>query len=343
MSGYKWERQRRGKNFIPPLLSDHDEFVPETHIGIYSLLTNPKDPAIYMSDIQCQKIRRETFNVVNELYKKYGSPDFAVFWNHNLEAINDLQLNKFGTHTKLLPIIGIIECFEKKMRLHSNGSLRYIISFGINRQQLTNYLKEVRRSKKTGEKIPLPKLKLKGNKSKDFIIFGDAQLATDDGKKITVDRNAVYNQFSHWCQLNGITKKTGATMALKYFVENHPLDGLGELSDYDVLTEFDKTVFAKKSDDSANERVRVTLDGTVLSKARQIIRLYNRDIANISKPALSTDGYVNNAVHLLNQNMPLQYRDPDLYEQRRQLELMQAESGVKEADGFDFEDEDVDE
>ena len=342
MGSYKWERQKRRKNYIPPLLSDKDEFVPDTHIGMYSLLTNPKDPAIYMSEAQCQKLRKDTFEGVYNLYKKYGSPDFAIFWNYNIDAINEIRLNKFGTHTKLLPVIGIIQCFEKKMKLKTNGHIRYIISFGINKKKLTDYLKSVQHAKKMGEDLPpLPKLNLPGNKSKDFIIFGGTTIKTDGGT-LSIDRNSVYNQFSHWCELNGITKKQGATMALKYFVDNHPLDGLGELADYDVITEFDATVYARKTQDSVDESYKVKFDGTLLSKAKAIIKRYNRDIANIEKETLTINGYVNNAVHLLNQNMPLKYRDPELYEQQQQLELLEQQNGHIDADyddGFNFDEE----
>lgn len=329
---------------MPPLLSEQDEFVPDTHIPLYKLVTNPKDPAIYMSEAVCQKMRKETFDNVHTLYKKYGSPDFQIFWNYNLEAINELGLNKFGTHTRLLPIIGLMECFEKKMKLKSNGQMRYLISFGINRDKLTDYLREVKLSKKTGKEVPLPKAEFKGNKSRDFILFGEAQIQAGGGQ-LLIDKNAVYNQFSHWCSLNGITKKTGATMALKFFVDNNPISGLGDLEDYDIFTELDKPVLAmKKKNEGPPEVIKVSVDGTVLGKARDIIKRYNRDVANIAKETLTIHGYVNNALHLLNQNMALKYRDPEMWEQQRQLELMQAESGVKaedeDSDGFEFDEDD---
>lgn len=342
-TNYKWKRTKRGKTYIPPLLSDKDDFVPDTHIGMYQLLTNPKDPAIYMSEARCQQLRHETFDAIHTLYKKYGSPDFQIFWNYNLEAINDLGLNKFGTHTKLLPIIGLIECFEKKMALKSNGRLRYIISFGIEKKRLVEYLKEKKLAKKTGAEVPLPKLELRQPKSRDLILFGETHIMAGGGD-LKIDKNSVYNQFSHWCSLNGIAKKTGATMALKFFVDNHPIDGLGDTEDYDVFTEFDKPILAAKRKDSVpDETIKVKVDGTVLNKAKDIIKLYNRDVANIAKETMTLAGYTSNALHLLNQNMPLKYRDFDLYQQQRQLELMEQQAGMKndedEDDGFNFEDE----
>lgn len=343
-NNYKWKRQKRGRTYIPPLLSDKDEFVPDTHIGMYQLVTNPKDPAIYMAELQCQKMRKETFDAVATLYKKYGSPDFQIFWNYNLEAINELGLNKFTTHTRLLPIVGIMECFEKKMKLKSNGSMRYVISFGVEKKKLSDYLREVKFSKKTGKEVPPPRLELKHpNKSRDLILFGETILKTEGGN-LVIDKNAVYNQFSHWCSLNGVTKKTGATMALKFFVENHKIDGLGDVEDYDILTELDRPVLAaKRKTENIDETIKVRIDGNLLAKAKDIVKKYNRDVANIAKETLTMAGYINNAIHLLNEHMPLKYRDPELYEQKRQLELLEQQTGYNpeedETDGFEFDEE----
>lgn len=338
---YKWQKEKRGKSYIPPTLSAHDEFVPDTHIGIYSLLTNPKDPAIYMSEAQCQKLRQETFDGVVALYKKYGSPDFQIFWNYNLEVINEIGLNKFGKHTKLVPILGIIECFEEKMALKSNGKLRYVISFGVSKARLGDYLLAAKVSRQTGQPIELPKLELNAIKTRDLILFGEARINTDYGDRIRVDKNAVYQQFKHWCRLNGVTLKTGATLALKYFVDNHPIEGLGDTEDYDILTEFDQPIYARVRADTLDQIVKVKMDGNVYNHAHNIIRRYNRDIANIAKDTLTFDGYVNNAIYSFNQRMPLQYSNPDLYEQKRQLELLEQQTGIKRKDQEDEEEYDL--
>ena len=332
MAKNSWQRGNRGRKYIPPLLSAKDEFVPETHIGMYELLTNPKDPAIFMSEVQCQKLRQDSYEAVHRLYQKYGSPDFCNFWNYNLEEINELGLNKFSTHTKLAPIVGLIECFEKKMPLKSNGRLRYIISFGIEKKRLTEYLRAKKLSKRSGAEVEPPTVKDKyRKKSKDLVIWGEGKLNID-GRQVTIDRNAVYKQFSHWCELNGVTIKNGSTMAIKYFVEHHPIEGLKDIKAYDVVTEFDKVVLAKPKDDEPDANVKVKLNGKVYELARSIIRLYNRDVENVEKETLTLEKYINNGVHLLNQNMPLKYRAPDLYEQQRQLELMELEAKAERHD-----------
>lgn len=58
-------------------LSERDEYVPSSHIGMYSLLRNPKNKGIFMGEKRVEKARNETFDGVFRLYRKYGSPDFC--------------------------------------------------------------------------------------------------------------------------------------------------------------------------------------------------------------------------------------------------------------------------
>lgn len=339
-SNNQWRKRRSVR--IPPLLSDRDELVPETHIPLFSLVTNPKDPAIYMSPAQCQRLRRQTYDAVAAIYKKCRAPDFQEFWNYSLEDINESGLNQFARHPKLAPVLGIMECFEKQMHLKSNRSLRYIISFGFNKEKLAAYLSNVKRAQETGEGVPLPRLDLRPRKTRDLIFFGETRINVDGGS-VKTDKNAVYRRFADWCRLSGVTEKNGATMALNFFMDNHPIKGLKDLPNYDIITEIDRGVLAaKKPSTWSDEAVKVNLDGTVLAKARHIIKQYNRDIDNLDKENLTIESYINNALHVMNQNMPLKYRDRHLYEQRRQLELLeqQAEAWEDEEDDDGWSDDD---
>lgn len=322
---FKWKRPKRGKNYVPPLLSNRDEDVPPTHFGIFYLLRNKKDPVLFMSEYQCQKLRKDAFDTVYELYKKYGTPDFANFWNYNIDTFIDVGLNKFCSNARLAPVAGIIECFEKKTKLVTNDKWRYVISFGISKKRLSDFVQSAIRAKKAGIKIAPPRIIQKYPKSRDFIFFGDIGLNT--GKNVErIDRNAVYNQFCDWCRVSGTTHKNAITTALKEFVENHPLDEVGELQDYDVITDLDKIVFAKRRDKAIKEAVRLDIDADVFDLAKQIIWLYNRDVDNLGKPTLDLHTYVTNALHLLNRNMDLKYRDPELYERKKQIEKMEEQA-----------------
>lgn len=338
--------KKRGKRYIPPLLSERDEFVPKTHIGMYALLRNENNKSIYMGEEPCQKMRKDTYNAVLELYKRYGAPNYCDFWNFNHNEITELGLNHFAKHPKLARISPMIECFSKDIKLRSNGHPRRIISFGINRRELRIYLYEVQEAKKQGKQIPSPpEIYKKGkNFKREYVIFGEEAIKLAGGT-IKTDRNAAYSRFRHWCDLQGISPKDGATMALELVVDTYPIKGVQDIAAYDVITEFDKLLLVKPKE-GGDRRVTVNINGLVYEVARQIIRRYNRDIGNLAKPTMNLETYVNNALHLLNQNMPLKYRDPELYEQKRQIDLMQEQSGIKEededSDGFEIEEDDKD-
>lgn len=85
--GYKYQKPARDENYIPPTLSEKDEYIPETHIGMYSLVRNEKNKSVYMGEMSCQKVREKTFNGVLEIFRKYGSSSFADLWNYNIAAI----------------------------------------------------------------------------------------------------------------------------------------------------------------------------------------------------------------------------------------------------------------
>lgn len=332
-----WQRQKRGANYAAPLLSEQDETVPDSHIGMYALFSNKKDPAVYMSEKQRQKIRSDTFLAVKKIYDKYGSPDYADFWNYNLDAINQLGLNKFANHAKIAPVCGIIECFEQKVKTKTNGKPRNIISFGINIKRLTDYLFELKRYKLGAGPFPAPpELPADQKKSEEAVMFGTARLGLGDGAGIPIAKNALYYQFVHWCTLNNVTRKQGALMALEYFIQGHPTEGLKDIEEYRVNTEFTKTLEAPTAIEDGERKMTVKIQAPIFSVAKGIIRRYNSDIANITKETLTFDGYVNNALHLINQHMPLKYRDPEAAAEQEKIQQMK-ESLEQSMENDDFD------
>lgn len=305
------------------VLSERDEFVPESHIGMYSLLRNPKNKGVFMGEARVCKVREETFGSVLKLYRKYGSPDFADFYNRNAEVITEIGMNHFSYNQKLLPIADMIECFLCKTE---NGSLA---SFGISKQILRSYLISLK--DKTPFDRDLYKTFLANppnkNKSRDFIIFGADKIDLFDGNTVSVDNNALYRRFCDWCELQGIENGEGLLMALESLLEAYPLDSVKENTDYDFLTEFDVPLFHKPQKESDKVEKRIVFSGGILALAEKIVQRYNRDANNITKQ-VSFDTYINNAVHLMNQTMPLQYRDPELDEEQKQMEQMVKHNGL---------------
>lgn len=321
-SEYKWQKNRRGKGYIPPLLSKEDECVPKTHIPMYRIFRNPKNTSVYMSEEACQKMRQKTYQNVYELYRKYGSPNYVDFFNVNREEINELGLNEFAKHPKIAPVSGLIECFSKETRLKSNNKRRMSIGFGINRKLLNQYFANVAKAKETGTEVVIPKLKRANQKDKDIVIFGEAEINIGNSQKVKIPRNALYNQFEHWCLLQGVSKKEGILMAIELIIQQYPITGIGEVGEYKVSTEFDRYVYLKKSQ-SEPQKLLVRFDGDIFSLALTIIENYNLDPENASKPYMDFNTYVNNAVHLLNSNIDLKYRSPRLYKERCQTEEME--------------------
>lgn len=323
--GYKYERQRRsGGTQGLPYLSEKDEYIPKTHIGMYSVLRNPKNEAVYMSEEQCQNIRRKTFDALHAIFKKYGSPDYVDLWNYNILAINDVGINFFIINPKLAPIGDLIECFgeEDKLPKDKKRQLRTMISFGINRELLAEYFHNVDIAKKTGSKVKIPQLPPLPPKTREEVIFGQSTIQIDDAGSLTIDRNAIYNRFQHWCTLQGVDEQRGALMALEALFKRYPIDGLNSTDYYHVVTELDRKIFTPRKADGT-ETVEVELSSLIYGQAKAIIERYNADPANLSKSQMAFDTYANNALHLLNNNMPLVYRDPELLKDRQNTEKIE--------------------
>lgn len=200
---------------------------------------------------------------------------------------------------------------------------RIFASFGISKQFLHSYLESV----KNGD--PFDKDFFKSflvnspdeRKSRDFIIFGDDKVDLFGSTTLSLDKNAVYRRFCDWCELQGVEKSEGVVMALESLLEAYPLADVKENTDYDILTEFDIPLFHKPEKKADEVEKKVVFSGGILALAEKIVERYNRDVNNLTKQ-VSFDTYINNAVHLMNQTMPEQYRDPELNEEKKQLEEM---------------------
>lgn len=319
---YKYEKQPRTKNYIPVYLSEKDEYIPNTHVGMYSLLRNEKHESIYMSELACQNARKKTFDGIFSIYQKYNSPDFADLWNYNIAAINDAGLNYFITNPKLAPIGGLIECFSFKIRA-SLYSDKKMISFGINRTLLNQYFKNYAEAKKAGKKVQVPTLKKPGNKTREQVIFGQDTVVVN-GDNVEIDRNAVYNRFLHWCALQGVDKQEGLIMALESLFRLYPIDGLNSTDYYHVVTELDRSIFYQ-SKQADSKKVTITLSGLLLKNIRDILRRYNSDPANLGKKKISVEEYINNAIYFMNKHMPLKYSNPKLAKEQELTEKMEAD------------------
>lgn len=310
--GYNYEKQNRPDDYIAPSLSEKDEYIPQTHIGMYSILRNEKNKSVYMSESQCQNVRKKTYNAVLEIFREYNSPDYADLWNYFISAINDCGLNYFITNPKIAPVGDLIECFETEDKVKT-GHTRIVISFGINKKLLAEYFKNPSK---------IPKLKPPGNKSREAVIFGEDTIKIGKEGKFVIERNAIYNRFCHWCKLQGVDKREGALMALQTLFRCYPVNGLNETEYYGMVTELDRQIFTRTYE-KGEEEVPVTFSKQILGQAKDIIARYNLDPNILTKPRMDFNTYVNNALHLLNSNMPMRYRDPDFVKEKEDTEKME--------------------
>lgn len=276
---------------------------------MYSLLRDSKNKGIYMGENACKNIRIKTYRAVFEIYRKYNSPSYADLWNYNIAAINECGLNYFSTIRKIEPICGLIECIEEKISSKNPGCLngRLMISFAIRKDLLNKYFENYRIYQKNGGELKIPKLKPRILKTREEVIFGKKSIKISDGKSILIDRNALCNRFEEWLKIYGIDERRGVLMALESLFKEYPVDGLGDNQYYGMITELDKMIFNQEEAPGKKE-LQVTFSKRIYGKAMQIIHKYNLDANNLSKGHMTFDAYVNNALHLLNTNMPKEYK-----------------------------------
>lgn len=294
--------------FIYPVLSEKDEFVPSTHIGMYSIFRNPKNKNVYLSEQHCQSIRKKTFEAIFNFFRKYGSPDFADLFNYNVDTFTALGLNYFATQPKVAPLANLIECFTISPNL--NGIRR--VSFGLSKKALEYYF--------TTRHVPI--ITRNKSKSRDLILFGAEEIKLNSEVNIKIDRTAWYRRFVEWCELQGVDQQEGLIMAFEQLFNAYPLTDLLPTSEYDFITEFDKPLFAKrKGIAKGTTNKTVELSNIINGLAEDIIKRYNRDPDNATKK-LDFDTYINNALYLLNNSMDVKYQDPELYQEKIQTERM---------------------
>lgn len=296
-------------------LSEQDEYVPSTHLGMYSLFRNPENKSVYMSESRCQAIRYKTYNSVMELFKKYRAPTFCTFFNYNADVLTKLGVNYFETHDKFAPIAELVEAFPHQIETDSVPV--QAISFGIDKLTLKVYLKSLRDGTDFWADPPVSVMKRKKlqRKNRDFIMFGYEDTQIDYWKSVHMPRNPLYSQFLDWCELQSLRPYEGMLMAIECLLQAYPADGLKDVTEYDYIDELDVPLYAKARERTKKIKREVILSGQICSLADAIIDRYNREPKNIAR-RIDFDLYVNNALHLLNQNMDLQYRDPALYEEQ---------------------------
>lgn len=304
-------------------LTEKDEYVPATHVGMYSLFRNPENTSVYMSESVCQSIRYKTYTKTMELFKKYQTPSFCTFFNYNSDILTALGVNYFATSDKFAPIAELVECFPQKVETDSVPA--QAISFGIDKIVLKEYLKSLHDGTDFWSSPPISVMKRKKlqQQKRDFIMFDGDDTQLDYWSSIHMPRNPLYHRFLDWCKLQGIESYEGMLMAIEMLLYAYPLEDLKDLTEYDYIDELDVPLYAKPRELSKKIERTVIFSGQICSLADKIIERYNREPKNIAK-RIDFDLYCNNALYLLNQNMDIEYRDPALYDETAMMDESEA-------------------
>lgn len=300
-------------------LSEKDEYVPETHIGMYSLFRNPENSAVYMGEEHCQSIRIKTYKACMELFKKYSTQSFCDFFNYNTKALTEIGANYFSTHEKMAAIAELIQAFPNSSI--ENKTATVSISFGIDKYILKKYIECLRNGDDFWRDPPncvINRQKQEARK-KDFIMFGQDKIKIDYRNSVYMPKNPLYCRFLDWCKIQEIEPYEGILMAIDYLLELHPADELEPVAMYDKISDIDIPIYAKPHNVSKRIERSVVFSGQLFSQAGKIIERYNREPKNAARK-LDFDLYCNNALSLLNRSMDIEYSDPDLYEEQVQFE-----------------------
>lgn len=312
------------KNYF--LLSEYDEFVPNTHIGITALTRNYDNKGAYMGKAALERMRANTFQSVYSLFRQCGSISFAEFFNSNLEDLCDLGLIHFEDNRALSQVVNLIECFET---LRKTPPKSYVISFGINRKDLREYLSLQKSGATIPERLKHSKYYLKKPTEREKMLqrFGGYWIQSSHNGGFPLCNNAILRRYQAWCKLNGITLEDGLLFAMERTVNEYGEKKPEELEKYDKKTPFDYLLLKHPKKEAECVSIEVQFDGTLFAIANAIIDRMNRDPRNLLHP-IDFQLYINNALLALNKKMPLKYRDPNLYLEYGEYQKMEKEASI---------------
>lgn len=310
-------------------LTSKDEYVPEGYIGIYSIFSEPKYALPgYSQEEWClgyktlDEMRTKTYKDVRKRFDLSGAYNFDKFWNGNLDAINDIGLNRFVKLPCFSELATAMICFETQKELN-NGRKRKYISFGIKRDIYARYYRSLSDALKTGE---LPKkVNLYDRKKRhtgELFNTPTAQI-NFDGNVVSLSKNELFLMFEQWCKIKRKKKKQALYEAMELLMKKDPVDGLDDvkLFERDIDIRNREVVLNLAKDEENTYMIKVPEQ---ISKDMQaIISRYNQDPENCAKEKLTTSTYAAQAIAAYNKRIPLKYLDPIAY--REYLEIKEAQ------------------
>lgn len=322
----KIRQYKEEKRKLRDELSKYDNYVPDTHIGMYTFFgmyakSIRLDGFQRLPETRVQLMREKSFNELAYFKKQYGSPSVGDLWNYNIDALTRLGCNYFATVDFMKPIAHLIQCFEKPMYYYKSKRCNFI-SFGISKELVERYQHNLQVARETGQPVVLPTITPREPKSREEIIFGTDTIHFTKEDDVTIDWHILYTRFKHLCLAKKRNTRDVLREAVKEYVENHNVKSLNDLDWYGTTTDIDRILFQRQDIRQRREKT-IVMPRTLENETQAILRSYNMKSAR----QITFDDYVANALFSLNKNMKVKYGDPYLREESRQLTEQQKQIG----------------
>lgn len=327
------------KNYKKPrylyFLSEHDELVPDGYLPLAQIFTDPKCTLPnYTPDEWCigetalQKMRKETYEEVRKRFRITKAERFDRYWNSNLAAINTLGLNQFERLPCFSNLADVMVAFQSLVDTQA-GKKKNVISFGVKKTLYRKYYDHVQEAVQNGVepcRITLRDSKIKNNGNiiastqRTYIAFTGKD---ECGKRIPLEKNEIYNSFSEWCKLQGITKKQGVYSAMMLIMSQNPIEGMQDIKAYKRETDIglEEILIDTGIEDMGNMNVKI--ENSIINTIDAVINRFNRDVENCDKKRLTKSMLIKNAVMYYLQHLPLKYTDPQAYREYMEAKKME--------------------
>lgn len=324
------------------VLSEKDQYVPDNYASITEIFTNPEyalpgyDPETWcLGEKRLKEMRTKTFAAVKKRFDYTQLKKFDSYWNHNLDAINQLGLNEFAKLSCFIELASVMMAFEERIEMSTRKGKRKVISFGIKKDLYKKYSDSLKEAIETGQEPK--KVKLYERKKKLLNdIFESSQKTTlcfeagENGRKryVEIDKNSIFLAFEQWCKLKGKTKKRGIYDAMLLMMQTNPADGLGDIKAYARTTDIDRqeVIVLDESREDVGKFFKCPL--SLSKKMIDIVGRYNSDQDNIVNEKLTERVFIINAISFYIKHLPLKYTDPVAYKEY---------TSIKEAEKYNQE------
>lgn len=314
---------------IRTIMSKKDEYVPKGYIPIYSLFFESKyrlpqytEEEWCLSPKKLYELRHKTFVEVNKRRELANAISFADYWNGNLDNINSLGLNEFDKLFVFSELSKVMICFEKTL-VSSMNNKRKEISWGINEELYREYYRAQLNALKTGEKPQKVNLydKHKNRKNNLFKVLKTEVVIGDSKNKIKLEKNALFEQFQVWCSSQGITLTQGCCIAIENLLKDYPISQVKNREVYARKTELDymEVVVTDVDDTQEFKTFNLKIPKELYMQTSQIVKRFNFDPDNITKPKLNIHNYISQAIVRQNKSISKKYSDPEAYKEYIQL------------------------